>query len=165
MAAQHSFDIVSDVDMQEVTNAVQQTTKEIATRYDFKGSKSTIELHPKEKTATILADDDFKTKAVIEMFQNKLVKRKVPLKAVSFGDPEDASGGMQRVAVSFQSGIDKENAKKIVKMIKDTKLKVQAAIQEDQVRVTGAKIDDLQSVMAMLKEKDLPFDMQFVNYR
>jgi uncharacterized protein YajQ (UPF0234 family) len=135
------------------------------TRYDFKGSKSTLELQAKDKSATIIADDEFKMKAVIEMFQNKLVKRHVPLKAVIFHDPEPAAGGMVRSKVSFQSGIDKDNARKIVKMVKDLKLKVQAAIQEDQVRISGPKIDDLQSVMSMLKEKNLPFDMQFVNYR
>ncbi len=165
MAAQHSFDIVSKIDFQEVTNAVQQTLKELTTRYDFKGSKSTLELQVKDKTATILADDDFKLRALKEIFESKLIKRHIPLKAVRFGDPEDASGGMVRVRVTFQSGIDKDNARLIVKMIKDTKLKVQAAIQDDQVRCTAPKIDDLQTVQSMIKAADLDFDTQFVNYR
>jgi cyclic-di-GMP-binding protein len=165
MAAQHSFDIVSKIDMQEVTNAMNQAMKEIQTRYDFRGSKSNIELNQKDKLATMIADDDYKMRALVEIFQGKLVKRKVPLKAVEFGEVEEASAGMMRRKVSFQSGIDKENARLIVKLIKEMKLKVQAAIQDDQVRVTGPKIDVLQSIMEMLKEKNLPFDMQFVNYR
>jgi cyclic-di-GMP-binding protein len=165
MAMQHSFDIVSKIDLQEVTNALHQTTKEMLTRYDFKGSKSSVELKAKEHQIVVLADDDLKRRAVIDMLQNKLVKRGVPLKGLTYGTPEDAAGGMIRQSIAMQAGIDKDNARKIVKMIKDSKLKVQAAIQEDQVRVTAGKIDDLQAVIKLLREADLPFDAQFVNYR
>lgn len=165
MASQHSFDIVSKVDLQEVTNALHQTTKELQTRYDFKGSKSSVELKSKENQIVVLADDDYKRRAILDILQNKLIKRGVPLKALIYGNAEDASGGMMRQTISLQAGIDKEHARLLVKMIKDTKLKVQSAIQEDQVRVTAAKIDDLQSVMKLLREADLAFDMQFVNYR
>jgi uncharacterized protein YajQ (UPF0234 family) len=165
MAAQHSFDIVSRVDMQEVDNAYNQTIKEIRTRYDFKGSKSTITLQQKERQIVVLADDDFKRKAIIDILQDKLIRRGIPLKAVKYGNIDDASGGMQRQTVSFQAGIDKEQARQLVKMIKDMKLKAQAAIQEDQVRVTAQKIDDLQTIIQRVREADLPFDAQFVNYR
>jgi cyclic-di-GMP-binding protein len=165
MATQHSFDIVSKIDLQEVTNALHQTTKEMLTRYDFKGSKSTVELKAKEHQIVVLADDDLKRRAVLDILQNKFVKRGVPLKGLTYGTPEDAAGGMFRQTISLQAGIDKENARLLVKMIKDAKLKVQAAIQEDQVRVTANKIDDLQAVMKLLREADLSFDMQFVNYR
>lgn len=165
MASNHSFDIVSKVDMQEVTNALHQTQKEMLTRYDFRGTKSTIELNLKERQIVILADDDYKRKAIIDILQNKLIKRSVSIKALTYGKVEDATGGMARQTISLQAGIDKENAKLLVKMIKDTKLKVQASIQEDQVRVTAAKIDDLQSIISLLRDADMPFDMQFVNYR
>ena len=165
MASQHSFDIVSRIDMQEVDNAFHQTQKEMLTRYDFKGSKSRIELNQKDRQIVILADDDFKRKAILDMLQNKLIKRGIPIKALQYGKIDDASGGMQRQLVTLQAGIDKENARELVRMIKDTKLKVQAAIQEDQVRVTGAKIDDLQTVIQHVREADLPYDTQFVNFR
>ena len=165
MASQHSFDIVSNIDMQEVDNAFHQTQKEMQTRYDFKGSKSTIELKQKERQIVIHADDDFKRKAIVDMLQTKLIKRGVSIKALQYGTVEDASGGTQRQTITLQSGIEKDNARMIVKMIKDTKRKVQAAIQDDQVRVTGAKIDDLQATMQMIREADLSFDVQFVNYR
>ncbi|MBL0174689.1 MAG: YajQ family cyclic di-GMP-binding protein [Ignavibacteria bacterium] len=165
MASQHSFDIVSNIDMQEVDNAFHQTQKEMQTRYDFKGAKSTIELKPKERQIVIHADDDFKRKAIVDMLQTKLIKRGVSIKALQYGTVEDASGGTQRQTITLQSGIEKDNARMIVKMIKDTKRKVQAAIQDDQVRVTGAKIDDLQATMQTIREADLSFDVQFVNYR
>jgi cyclic-di-GMP-binding protein len=165
MASQHSFDIVSNIDMQEVDNAFHQTQKEMQTRYDFKGSKSTIELKQKERQIVIHADDDFKRKAIVDMLQTKLIKRGVSIKALQYGTVEDASGGTQRQTITLQSGIEKDNARMIVKMIKDTKRKVQAAIQDDQVRVTGAKIDDLQATMQTIREADLAFDVQFVNYR
>ena len=165
MASQHSFDIVSNIDMQEVDNAFHQTQKEMQTRYDFKGSKSTIELKQKERQIVIHADDDFKRKAIVDMLQTKLIKRGVSIKALQYGTVEDASGGTQRQTITLQSGIETDNARMIVKMIKDTKRKVQAAIQDDQVRVTGAKIDDLQATMQMIREADLSFDVQFVNYR
>ncbi|MDH7515357.1 MAG: YajQ family cyclic di-GMP-binding protein [Bacteroidota bacterium] len=165
MADRHSFDIVSLVDMQEVHNAFNQALKEIRTRYDFKGSKSTLTFLPKERRIVILADDDFKRKAVIDILQTKLIRRGVPVKAMQYGAVENASGGMVRQALTFQCGIDKEQARLLVRMVKETKRKVQAAIQEDQVRVSGEKIDDLQAVIRHIREADLPFDVQFVNYR
>ncbi len=163
MAAMHSFDIVSRLDMQEVNNAVQQAIKEIQTRYDFKGSKSSIELG--KDNITVLADDDFKMKAVIDILQNKMIKRGVSIKALQYGKQEPASGGMVRMVITLQQGISKEHAKEIVAMIKDTKLKVQTTIQGDQLRVTSRDIDDLQTVIKMLREKDLSFAIQFENYR
>lgn len=165
MALQHSFDIVSHIDMQEVDNAFNQTRKEMATRYDFKASKSSIELKQKERQIVILADDDFKLRAIVDILQGKLIKRGISIKALRYGQVDEASGGMVRQTVSLQSGIEKEDARLLVKMIKDAKLKVQAAIQEDQVRVSSGKIDDLQTVIALIKEADLPFDTQYVNYR
>lgn len=159
----HSFDIVSKLDMQEVSNAVQQTIKEIQTRYDFKDSKSSIELG--KDNITILADDDFKMKAVIDILQNKMIKRGVAIKALQYGKQEPASGGLVRMVITLQQGISKEHAKELAAMIKETKLKVQAAIQGDQLRVTARDIDDLQSVIKMLREKDLRFAIQFENYR
>lgn len=163
MAAMHSFDIVSRLDMQEVNNAVQQTIKEIQTRYDFKGSKSSIELG--KDNITVLADDDFKMKAVIDILQNKMIKRGVSIKALQYGKQEPASGGMVRMVITLQQGISKEHAKEIVAMIKDTKRKVQTTIQGDQLRVTSRDIDDLQIIIKMLREKDLSFAIQFENYR
>jgi hypothetical protein len=163
MAAMHSFDIVSRLDMQEVNNAVQQAIKEIQTRYDFKGSKSSIELG--KDNITVLADDDFKMKAVIDILQNKMIKRGVSIKALQYGKQEPASGGMVRMVITLQQGISKEHAKEIVAMIKDTKLKVQTTIQGDQLRVTSRDIDDLQTVIKMFREKDLSFAIQFENYR
>jgi cyclic-di-GMP-binding protein len=165
MAFQHSFDIVSQVDMQEVMNAYNQSMKEVQTRYDFKGSKSTIDLLMKEKELVVHADDDFKRKALIDILQTKLIKRGVPIKALQYGKIEDAAEGMLRQTITLQSGIDKDKARMLVKMIKDLKLKTQATIQEDQVRVVAMKIDDLQTVIGALREADLEFDIQFVNYR
>ncbi len=165
MAQQNSFDIVSDIDMQEVDNAFNQAMKELSTRYDFRGSKSAMELKRKEKEIVILADDDFKRKALIDILATRLIKRGISIKALVYGSIEEATHGMIRQTISLQSGIDKENAKKIVKMIKDTKLKVQATIMEDQVRVNGKDKDDLQRIIQMLKDADLPFAMQFINYR
>jgi len=163
MADMHSFDIVSKINLQELDNALHQTVKEMQTRYDFKGSKSSIEKTKEE--IVILADDDFKMKAVIDIFQNKLIKRGIPIKALKYGKQEDAAGGMQRMAIKLQQGIEQENAKKIVSIIKDTKLKAQASIQGDQVRVTAKNIDDLQIIIKLLKEKDFDFALQFDNYR
>ncbi len=165
MADQFSFDIVSKVDMQEVDNALNQARKEISQRYDFKGSKTSIDLQQKEKTVTVVSDDEFRMKAVIDIIQGRMVKRGVPLKAMSYGPLESAAGGTVRRVITLQAGIDKERSRLIVKMIKDTKLRVQAAIQEDQVRVSGKNKDDLQAVMKMLREADLDFAMQFTNYR
>jgi uncharacterized protein YajQ (UPF0234 family) len=165
MADTFSFDIVSDVNLQEVDNAVNQARKEIAQRYDFKGSKSSIDLNLKEKTLTILSDDDFHVKSVVDILQSKLVKRGVPLKALAYGGVEQAGGGMARQVITLRVGIDKENARRIVKIVKDTKLRVQAQIMEDQVRVSGKAKDDLQAVMKTLRDAELEFALQFTNYR
>ena len=165
MPSDSTFDIVSKVDMQEVDNAINQTRKEIAQRYDFKGSKTSIELKQKENEIIVLSDDDFRMKASVDILQNKFVKRNVPLKALSYSSIEPAASGLVRITIKLQNGIDKENAKLIVKMIKDTKLRVQAQIMEDQVRVSGKNKDDLQAVIAMLRQSELKFAMQFVNYR
>jgi len=165
MADSFSFDVVSEVNLQEVDNAVNQALKEIGQRYDFKGSKSSIELNQKEKQLTIHSDDEFKIKSVIDILQNKLIKRSVPVKALDYGVVEQASGGTARQVIRLRVGIDKEDAKLLVRMIKDTRLKVQAQIMEDQVRVTGKAKDDLQAVMKMIREADLKFAVQFTNYR
>ncbi len=161
----NSFDIVSEINWQEIDNAINQTRKEILTRYDFKGSKSSIEMNPKDRLLTIIADDDFKLRSVIDILQNKFVKRSVPLKALKYKPAEEASMGTLRQVIEIQQGINKDNARKIVKMIKDTKLKVQAAIQDEQVRVSGKNKDDLQAVISMVRSADLDFAVQFVNYR
>jgi cyclic-di-GMP-binding protein len=158
-----SFDIVSKVDMQEVDNAVNQTVKEIGQRYDFKGSKSEVTME--KDSIKVLADDDFKLKAIIDILQSKFVKRNISPKALQYGKAEQASGSMVRQIITLQVGIPKEKAKEIGAIIKETKLKVQSQIQDDQVRVTGKNIDDLQEVIRVLKGKDLDIDMQFVNFR
>ncbi|MBX7042547.1 MAG: YajQ family cyclic di-GMP-binding protein [Ignavibacteria bacterium] len=165
MATQFSFDIVSEVDLQEVDNAINQALKEIQQRYDFKGSKSSIELNKKENKISIHSDDEFKLKSVIDILQNKMIKRGISIKAMSFGSVEPASGASVRQEVKLQKGIEKDDAKMIVKIIKDSKLKVQASIQDEQVRVSGKSKDDLQEVMSLLKEKELDFAFQFTNYR
>jgi len=165
MASTYSFDIVSQVDLQEADNAINQALKEIQQRYDFKGTNSTIELDKKENAIKIDSDDEYRLKQVIEVVESKLIKRGISLKALSYGDIEQGTRGTARQTITLQSGIDKENAKKITKLIKDEGLKVQAQIQDDQVRVTGKSKDDLQAVMQVLKGADLSFDMQFTNYR
>lgn len=158
-----SFDIVSKVDMQEVDNAVNQTTKEIAQRYDFKGSKS--EITQEKESLKVLADDDYKLKAVVDVLQSKFIKRGISIKALQYGKPESASGGMVRQTITIQQGISKEKGKEIIAVIKESKLKVQGQIQDDQVRVTGKNRDDLQEAIQLLKGKDLEIEMQFVNFR
>ena len=165
MADTFSFDIVSVVDMQEVDNALNQARKEIIQRYDFKGSRSSIELNQKEFEIVVISDDDFKMKSVIDILQTKFVKRNVPLKALSYGEIQPAAGGTVRQVIKLQNGIDKENAKLITRMIKDSKLRVQAQIMDDQVRVGAKSKDDLQSIMALIRKADLKFAVQFVNYR
>jgi cyclic-di-GMP-binding protein len=165
MADTFSFDIISDVNLQEVDNAVNQSLKEIGQRYDFKGSRSAISLDQKEKKLTVVSDDEFRLKAVLDILQGKLIKRNVPIKALSYGPVEPSSGGTVRQIITLQVGIEKENAKKLVKMIKDTKLKVQAQIMEDQIRVSGRAKDDLQSVMALIRKAEIDFAVQFTNYR
>ena len=161
--AESSFDIVSSVDLQEVKNAIAQAMKEITTRFDLKGSGSEVSLEGEE--LLIVTHDDFKLKAVKDVLEGRLVKRGVPLKALTYGKVEQALGGTVRQKVALQKGIPSEKAREIVKVIKGTKLKVQASIQGDQLRVSGKKLDDLQSVMQTLKATDLGIDMQFTNYR
>jgi uncharacterized protein YajQ (UPF0234 family) len=158
-----SFDIVSVVDKQEVDNAVNQTIKEIAQRYDFKKTKS--EITQEKDSIKILADDDFKLKAIIDILQSKFIKRNISVKALQYGKVETASGGLVRQIITIQQGIAKEKAKEIIALIKESKMKVQAQIQEEQVRVTGKNIDDLQDIIKLLKSKDLDIEMQFENFR
>jgi hypothetical protein len=159
-----SFDVVSEVDMQEIDNAINQAQKEISNRYDFKGSKAEIERSDQE--VIVHAQDDYKLQAMKDVFQSKLVKRKVDLRTLDEGKIEQASGGTVRQKLAIQQGLDKEKAKKITKLIKGMKVKVQAQIQEDTVRVTGKKIDDLQSVIQSLKEsKEVDLPLQYVNMR
>ncbi|MCF6179472.1 MAG: YajQ family cyclic di-GMP-binding protein [Geopsychrobacter sp.] len=158
-----SFDIVSKVDMQEVDNAVNQAVKEITTRYDFKGTTNEIELS--DDSLKILAADEYKLKAIKDILIEKLVRRKLSGKCFQYGEEENASGGAVRLKASIVQGISKEKGKEIVKLIKESKLKVQAQIMEDQVRVTGKKRDDLQQVMQLLKGKDLDIELQFENMR
>ncbi|MBC8414062.1 MAG: YajQ family cyclic di-GMP-binding protein [Nitrospira sp.] len=163
--AEHSFDIVSKIDLQEVSNAVQQAQKEIDQRFDFRGSKSSIELDKVKNELALASDDEYKLKSVVEILEDKLIKRKIPLKALTYGKVEDAAGSTVRQTVELQQGIPTEKGKELVKIIKATKLKVQSEIQKDQVRVRAKKIDDLQTLMPLLKEKDLGVDLQFINYR
>ena len=158
-----SFDIVSVVEMQEVANAVNQAVKEIGQRYDFKGSKS--EISQEKDSIKVLADDDYKLKAVVDVLQSKFLKRNISIKALQYGKVEAASGGMVRQIITVQQGIAKEKGKEIVSVIKESKIKVQAQIQDDQVRVTGKNRDDLQEAIQLLRGKDLGVEMQFVNFR
>lgn len=161
--ADFSFDIVSKFDPQEVRNAVEQASREIGTRYDFRGSVSEIELE--ENALQIHSDDDFKLKAVVDVLQSKLVRRGVDLKSLDYGKVEPASGGTVRQTIRLRQGIDKDLGKKIVKIIKDSKHKVQAQIQEDQVRVSSKSKDELQAVMQLLRGQELNIPLQFENYR
>jgi uncharacterized protein YajQ (UPF0234 family) len=165
MADEHTFDIACELDMQEVLNAVTQAEKEIGQRFDFKGSKSSIELDKGKAIITLVSDDEFKLKSVIDILQSKLVKRGISLKALTYGKIEQSAGSTVRQVITLQQGIPQEKAKEIVRIIKDTKLKVNAEIQKDQVRVRGKKIDDLQTIMALIKGKDLGIHLQFTNYR
>jgi len=165
MADNSSFDIVSKVDMQEVDNALNNARKEIIQRYDFKGSKTSIDLQQKENQLVVISDDDFKLKAVIDILQSKLVKRNVPLKALVYGTIEPAAGGTVRQVITLRNGIDKDNARLLTKLIKESKLKVQAQIMEDQVRVSGKNKDDLQVIIGLIRKADLAFAVQFVNFR
>ncbi|WP_295995419.1 YajQ family cyclic di-GMP-binding protein [uncultured Veillonella sp.] len=163
MAKDCSFDVVSEVDMQEVDNAVNQAKKEIGTRYDFRGSKSEISLEG--DTIKIIGDDEYKLNAIIDVLKGKMVKRNVAIKNLDYGKVESAAGATVRQVITIKKGITKENAKEVVKAIKNMKLKVQASIQEDQVRVSGKDKDDLQAVIQMLKQLDVPVELQFVNFR
>jgi hypothetical protein len=163
MAQDFTFDIVSKTDMQEVLNAVQQARREIETRFDFKGSKSEIEI--KDDEIVLASDDEGKLKSVRDVLETRLVKRQVSLKALDYQKLEDAALGTVRQRVKIIQGLDSDRAKAIVRTIKDAKLKVQAAIQGDQVRVSGKKKDVLQDAITLLKEKDFGAPLQFVNFR
>ena len=163
MAQQNSFDIVSQVDRAEVNNALDQTMKEVRQRFDFKGSKAQVVLEKDELILT--GEDETRLRNMNDILQQKLVRRGVPLKALSYGRVEPAAAGTVRQHVAIQQGIPSEKAKEIVKFIKETKVKVQAAIQGDTVRVTGRDRDTLQEVIAQLKAKDFNINMQFTNYR
>ncbi|UYZ11703.1 MULTISPECIES: YajQ family cyclic di-GMP-binding protein [Brevibacillus] len=163
MSKESSFDIVSKVDLAEVTNAIHTAVKEIENRFDFKGSKSSITLEKEE--IVLISDDEFKLGQVKDILLGKLVKRDVPVKNLEYGKVEPAAGGTVRQRVKLVQGIDKENAKKITSIIKETGLKVKSQIQDDQIRVVGKSKDDLQAVIAAIRKADLPIEVQFINYR
>ena len=163
MAKAESFDIVSTVKMQEVDNAINQTNKEIRQRFDFKKSVSAVSLE--EDNIKILSDDDFKLRNVIDILETKIVQRGVPIRNMEYGKIEEASGGTVRQLIKLKVGIETETARKIVKDIKGLKIKAQAQIMDDQVRVSGKNRDDLQTVIAFLKEQDYKQELQFINYR
>ncbi|ALA41924.1 hypothetical protein ABE82_10500 [Paenibacillus peoriae] len=163
MASENSFDIVSKMDMQELTNAVHQTEREIETRFDFKGSKSSLKLE--KEALTIASEDEYKLNAVIDILQSKMAKRGLSLKNVEYGKLEPASLGSVRQRLSLKQGIDQENAKKINILIRDSKLKVKSQIQGDQIRVTGKNRDDLQAIIQLLRKADLPLELQFTNMK
>lgn len=162
MAKESSFDIVSKIDMAEVTNAINLTLKEIQNRYDFKGSNSDVKLEGDE--LVLISDDEFKMSQLKDVL-GKLIKRGVPIKNLQYGKMENAFGGNVRQRAKLIQGIDKDNAKKINTIIKNTGLKVKSQIQDDQIRVTGKSRDDLQKIIAVIRETDLPLDVQFINYR
>lgn len=163
MAKDNSFDIVSEINLQEVDNAIQQTKREIENRYDFKGSKS--ELKRDENKLTVTSEDEYKINSVIDILQSKLIKRNVSIKALHYGKVEAAAGGMARQHIDLVQGIDQEHAKKITKLIKESKIKVQVQIQGEQLRVSGKNRDDLQQVIQLVREANLDIPVQFVNYR
>ncbi|KYP79382.1 YajQ family cyclic di-GMP-binding protein [Ferroacidibacillus organovorans] len=163
MAKESSFDVVSKPDMQEVANAVNQSEKELETRFDFKGSKSAIA--QREAEIVMTSDDEYKLSLVLDIIRSKLIKRGVSLKFLEYGKLEPAAGGMVRQVVTVKTGIDSDVTKQIVKVIKDSKIKVTPSIQGDQVRVTGKDKDDLQAVISLLRKQDLSVELQFTNYR
>jgi cyclic-di-GMP-binding protein len=165
MADQYSFDVVSEVNMQELRNVVDQATKEVKQRFDFKDSKTEITLKEKEKELVIVSDNEYKLNAVIDIVKTKSTKRGVSLKAFTYGTIEPALGGTVRQVAKIQSGIVSEKAKEITKAVKESKLKVQAQIQGEQLRVQGKSKDELQATMTLLKGKDFGIDLQFTNYR
>ncbi|MCK4532671.1 YajQ family cyclic di-GMP-binding protein [bacterium] len=163
--AKFSFDIVSEVDLQEMDNAINQAKKELAQRYDFKNSKSSIDYDRKEKKVVLVADDDYKLKALKSIFVSRVVGRGISPKALDFKTPDKAFEGTLRQSVEISIGISKEKAKELVKIIKDLKLKVQTQIEDDKLRVSSQKKDDLQVVITHLKEIDFPLALNFCNYR
>jgi len=164
MAVQNTFDIVCKIDLQEVDNAIHQAMKEVGTRFDFRGSKCNIVLDGKDKLA-LLADDEFKLKNLNDILQQRLVKRGISLKSLTYKKPETAAGSTVRQEVDLQQGIPIEKAREMVRLIKDSKLKVQASINGDFVRVSGKDRDTLQEVIKLLKSQEFDFDIQFTNYR
>ena len=156
---------MSEVDLQEMDNAVNQAIKEITTRYDFRGSKSSINFDKEKKILHLIADDDFKMKAVIDILQGKVIKRGISLKSLQEGKFEDSAGGLRKCDITLVMGIDLDKAREIVKVIKEAKMKVQAQIQEQQVRVSGKKRDDLQEAMALVRGRGFGIPLQFGNYR
>jgi hypothetical protein len=162
---ENTFDIVSKIDLNEVSNAIQQASKEVQTRYDLKDSKSSIELNEKDNKILLASADEYKLKSVVEILGQKLVKRGVPLKGLQYGNIIPASHNSVRQEITLQQGIPTEKAKDIIKLIKDSKLKVQGSIQGDAVRVSGKDRDTLQQVIALVRGKDFGIDIQFTNYR
>ncbi|MCX6171176.1 MAG: YajQ family cyclic di-GMP-binding protein [Ignavibacteriales bacterium] len=165
MATNHSFDIVSEIDFQEVDNALNQAIKEIAQRYDLKDSHTELVLNKKEKQITLNTKDDYSRKQSIDILQTKFIKRGISIKALKYSEPEPAANSRLKQTIDLQSGISKEHAKTVTKMIKESKLKVTSQIQDEQVRVQATKIDDLQAIMKLIKEADLEFPVQFTNYK
>ena len=166
MAANPSFDVSTGADLQEVDNAVNQALKEVAQRYDFKGTHCTIEFDRDKATIRLAADDDYRMKALVDVLETKMIKRGVPVKNLKFGEPEQASGGSVRQAIDLKQGIDQETAKKITKGIKERGFKkVQTAIQGEEIRVTAPSRDDLQGVIAFLRGQDYGLELKFGNYR
>ncbi len=163
--ANFSFDIVSEVDLQEVDNAINQAKKELAQRFDFKGSKSSIDYNKQEKFITLIGDDDYKLRALKDILAGKLTKRNVPLKSLTFKEPEKAFEGTLRQKAEISTGIPKEKAKELAKIIKDLQLKVQTQIEGEKLKVSSAKKDDLQTVIAHIRSIDFPLSLSFTNYR
>ena len=160
-----SFDIVCEINMQEVDNAINQAAREIGNRFDFKGGQSSIVLDKAKSLIKIVADDEMKLRSIHQILETKIAKRNIDCRVLQYGEEEEAGGSTIRQTVQLKNGLNKEEAKKIIKKIKDSKLKVQSQIQNEQVRVTGKKIDDLQSVIAGLKSSDLGLPLQYINMR
>jgi uncharacterized protein YajQ (UPF0234 family) len=160
-----SFDIVSQIDMQEVDNAVNNVKKELPTRFDFRGVATSLELNRKDKLLSLVTGDEMKVKALRDMLGTHLVRRKLDPRFLEYGEPEPTAKGQVKQEIKIKEGLDKDTARRIVKMIKDAGLKVQAQIQEDQVRVTGKKIDDLQAVIALVKQAEMELPLQYVNMK
>ena len=165
MAQNHSFDIVSEIDLQEADNAVNQALKEIHQRFDLKDSNTSVDLNKKDKNIVINTRDDYSLKASIDILQTKFIRRGLSIKALKPDEPESTSGGRVKQKIDLQSGISKENTRKITALIKNSKLKVNSQIQDEQVRVQGGKIDDLQSIIKLIREADFDFPTQFVNIK
>lgn len=163
MAKDSSFDVVSQVDLQEVSNAVMQAQKEIEQRFDFKNSKSAIKLE--ENKMLLISDDDFKLRNVTDILESKLVKRQVSLRALEYGKIQQAAGDTVRQEVKLVQGLAQDKAKQIMKVIKDSKIKVTSSIQGDQIRIAGKNKDDLQAIITLLRQEDFGIDLQFINYR